>query len=330
MPFGIQGRKPLIKSLFGLCLMATLFFITDLQQLALAALSADPRYLAAGLGLFFVQGIFESFRLSLVFSSYDVNPPRAFRLFLVGLFFSNFMPGMIGADVYQVHQMNAIRPGLLQPVSLSLYLRASGLAVNLAMALVALTFSSNAWFDRIPFSLNELSVAVWTAYGMFAFSIVVLLSMLANRGRAILKRFLSKSASILSGVVVSARSFSFSQHLTVVLLGIAVVLVRVLGLIMLTYAFASPISFPNALIAVTITTCALVLPISIAGLGLRELSVIAFLVAFGVSPAPAVGISLTGRLFIWALSAVGGIWFVIDHADRQSSKDSGQEIGSAK
>lgn len=318
------------KLLFGLCLIAALLWMTDLQKLELAVRSVDLVFLLLGFGLFVVQGVCESFRLSMVFAGYGVSPRLGFKLFLVGLFFSNFMPGMIGADAYQVQQMHAIRPGLLRPVSLSLYLRTSGLAVNAALAALALALGPKYWFPNMELWPEGFSIPAWIGYAVVITTVIVALIILSRPGRTLLRGLIRRLASVLAEVVSVARSFATSEHLVILGIGAMVVFVRVLGLIVLTWAFDHPISFLNALVAVTVTTCALVLPLTVGGLGVRELSIIAFLVSFGVPYPAAVAISLVGRFYTWAMSAIGGFWFAVDRGHKEAHTNSRQDLGPAE
>jgi uncharacterized membrane protein YbhN (UPF0104 family) len=95
-------------------------------------------------------------------------------------------------------------------------------------------------------------------------------------------------------------------------LGIFVVLSRVASSYILVQAFGSSIGGLDMMLAVTVTTLAALLPIGFGGLGVREISLTALLIALGVTPSEAVAISLVGRCFIWVLSLIGGVWFILD------------------
>jgi uncharacterized membrane protein YbhN (UPF0104 family) len=64
----------------------------------------------------------------------------------------------------------------------------------------------------------------------------------------------------------------------------------------------------------------LVIPLSLAGLGVREISLTVVLVAAGVPTADAVAVSIVSRCFIWIISLVGGGWFVLRRSSTQAQE----------
>ena len=134
-----------IKVLLGLGLLFGLMALVDFDGLVASIKAADQQLVLAGLLLFSMQGVFESGRLRIVFADYGIGFLGSVRLFLIGMFFGNFMPGMIGADVYQVYHMHRVRPGLLRPLSLSVFLRLIGLCINILLAVVALFLGTKTW-----------------------------------------------------------------------------------------------------------------------------------------------------------------------------------------
>lgn len=221
------------------------------------------------------------------------------------------MPSTLGADVYQVRQMHLIRPGLLRPVSLSLYLRLSGVAINLAIAIMALFLGSTSWATSFQVQASSIFISNWIVFIIAGLSLSFVALLLTPWGRKLVRYLLGESRKIVREVVAVSTSLTIPQHLMIVVLGVFVILSRVASLIVLTWALGSSISFLNILVTVTVTTLVLVVPISIAGLGISEISTAALLVASGLPPTVAVAIPLLVRCFTWILSLAGGVWFVL-------------------
>lgn len=306
-----QQWKTAVKVLFGLGLLVGLFLMANPYQLQMSIVSADAPLLIAGFLLYSAQGVFESGRLRIAFAEYGIGLKESARLFIVGVFFSNFMPSTIGADVYQVRQMHLIRPGLLRPVSLSLYLRLSGLAINLAIAIMALFLGSTSWVSPFQVQTSSLFLSNWIIFGIVGLSLSFVALLVTPWGRKLVRYLLGESRKIVREVVAASTSLAMSRHLMIAALGVFVILSRVASLIVLTWALGTPIQFENMLVAVTVTTLALVIPIGFGGLGISEISLAALLMVSGLSPAVAVAIPLLVRLFTWILSLIGGVWFVL-------------------
>lgn len=306
-----QQWTTVAKVLFGLGLLLGLFLMSDPRELWHSLESADVPLLIVGFILYSAQGIFESGRLWIAFSEYGIGLKASARLFIVGVFFSNFMPGTIGADIYQVQQMHLIRPGLLRPVSLSLYLRLSGLAINLVMAIIALFLGSISWDASFQFPSSGIFPPIWIFFVIAGLSLALVALLLTPWGRRLVRYLFGKSRNIVREIVTASTSLTKMQHLMIVVLGVFVILSRVTSLIVLVWALGASISFLNVLVAVTATTLVLLVPISFAGLGITEISMAALLVASGLPPTAAVAIPLIIRCFTWILSLAGGGVFVL-------------------
>ena len=302
----------MIKVLFGLGLLIGLTTFVDYDRLLASIRTADQQLLLAGLLLFSMQGVFESGRLKIVFADFNISFPESVRLFFVGMFFGNFMPGMIGADIYQVHYMHRVRRGLLRPLSLSLFLRLSGLINNILLAAVALALSTKIWIEPIDVHLNHMAIPDWILITALIVLLVFAAMMASLPGRNYLRFLYGKISEALQEFFQVVRSFSIIEHASIGVLGVLVILSRAASFYILVQAFGFSISSIDVILVVTVTALAMLLPISFAGLGVREISATAMLIAFGIAPPEAVAISLVSRCFIWILSLVGGAWFILN------------------
>lgn len=86
---------------------ACLWYISTKIDFAAAAKtlkSANLLYLAAGAILYFISKIAASIRLNIYFKNIKILLPQVinFKLYLLGLFYNLFLPGSIGGDAYKV------------------------------------------------------------------------------------------------------------------------------------------------------------------------------------------------------------------------------------
>lgn len=294
----------------GLLLIVCLFWAVDFGSVLEATSSASLGFLLlCAVFYIFLLG-FESLRLWAVFSTYRVTIKDCFRYCLIGMFFNNFTPGMVGADVYQVQQLNSIRPGLITPISLSLYLRFSGFAVNIAILIVALVSNSHVLLSSIPVKFGELKMPEGAIPVMVSVILIFFLLTLSKTGRSLLVKSLDKAKKLFGEITHTVWSFRIFTHFWVASLGALVVLCRAACMLALVFSLGDSVPFGVVLFAVTFTRIAALLPISFAGLGITEITLTAVLVLAGIDPAKAVAVALLARIYLWLFSIVGGVWFV--------------------
>lgn len=307
---GLQW-KSFIRVLLSLGLLLGLVAYVDHVRLLASIEKADPLILLASFVLTPVQGVFESGRLKIVFATFRLSYLDSVRLFFMGMFFGNFMPGSIGADLYQIYHMHTIRPGLLRPVSLSIFLRLNGFFINIVMAAVAVLLGSRVWLSGVDLDLDYLVLPAWASPGLVAFASLMVVLIASRWGRKHVRSLYEKAGSLYPEISASVKSLTTNQHISIAVLGVFVVLSRVAAVYVLVWAFGTSIGGLEMVFIVTVTTLAALLPIGVGGLGVREISLTALLVGFGVAPSEAVAIALVGRFFIWVLSLAGGVWFVL-------------------
>ncbi|MDH3994580.1 MAG: flippase-like domain-containing protein [Gammaproteobacteria bacterium] len=307
-----------IKVLVALGLMILLFSIVDTRQFLVAIRQADYWLVFWGFCIYSGLFLFESARLIIVFASFGVRVITALKLCLVGLFFGNFVPGSIGTDIYQVFYLQQIKSGLLAPISLSLFLRLTGLVLNVIFLILAYAMISYAQDFDIS---AQWPLDSWKYAGLGLIALVVLafaaLSII-RPSRIFASKLFTRIKQILLEVLEVLGSFSATHILNIMLLGSMVIFCRAFGIYILTLALGESISSAEAVFTVAVSALAMFLPITFAGLGVRELTVAAILVFFGVSPPAAAAVAILSRCYIWILSGVGGIWFVFDRYPSKS------------
>jgi uncharacterized protein (TIRG00374 family) len=304
-----RNKKHLAVNLvLGAILLALLLVVTDLEELSDALGSASIGWLVIAFFVFSLQGLWEAFRLAIVFSGYGVRPISGLRLFFIGRFFSNFLPASLGADVYQVHQMHKVTSGLVRPISLSLYLRATGLALN---ALIVFIFLARGGLSQIPGG-SPISWTPTISYIVAGMSAAVVLLVAigvirAAHGNAD-SRVLRASLRLVKAISASFQQLSFRDHTALLTLGLLVILVRALSLAALLMAFGFVTDLTNLLFVSSLATVASLVPVSFLGLGLADVTLAALLATFGVPVPIAVAVTLLTRAFAWILSLVGWVW----------------------
>lgn len=275
----------------------------------LAALGrSDIEFLLLGFVAFAMQGPLEAMRLRLVFASYDLTLLSAGELYLRGIFFSNFLPGMVGIDIYQIHNMTRIRSGLTEPVTLILGLRLVGLIANVALGALLVVFAFEQTIAPILLAIENhetfrLSLPI-IILGLFALLFLAASSLwILNRDG----RLRIGAERFINGLVALRDTLAIERVLFVFLLSLLMVMTRGLSVFLLISALGGLIGLASSIALVTIVTLLSMLPISFAGLGVREASLSGLLVGLGIPLSVALAVAVLGRLFLWILSLAGGL-----------------------
>ena len=225
------------------------------------------------------------------------RPPllTACRLYYEGLFYNTFAPGAVGGDLLRAHWLRA-----QDPSSSTLHYLITLGERGLGVLCFGILWVGSEWGLDVGFiALGGLITAVWT------------LPLLSRRFRARIESTLKTEAHVgltskalstfadLSALnpvwVTSAIAVNFCGHLA----GFAVfiTLASDLGITLTPVAWIACLSLAQF---------AANLPISVAGIGPREVALVATLGGYGVSEADALALSLSGLAVLVSHALVGG------------------------
>ncbi|AWX43393.1 hypothetical protein HME9304_00381 [Flagellimonas maritima] len=126
-------RKRLITVLkisISAVLIYFIFTKIDFEAVVQTLKKSNPFYLFIGMSLFVISKILSSFRLNLYFHQIGVNISQLsnLKLYLLGMFYNLFLPGGIGGDAYKGYVIQKkYRSGTKKVVSVLLLDRLSGM-----------------------------------------------------------------------------------------------------------------------------------------------------------------------------------------------------------
>ena len=273
-------------------------------------------WLAGALILTFLGVVLSAVRWSAVLAALDQHPPfgRLLSLYFAGQFVGNVLPSTIGGDALRVSRLskdNGEGPTTFASVVLE---RLTGWLVLPVITLIGLAVNPG---------LRELGRASTIAFGVAAGTLLLLgvvLFLTARPGQGIegrlehnegWRRFTSAVRFGIHRLVrepaATARILATGFAYQFILIGSALMAARALGL----PAGAGPTALLAFLPAVLI---AQVLPISISGLGVRELLFVLFLHPLGVPRSQAIALGLLLYLLNLVVSLLGAPAFAIGHS----------------
>ncbi|HEV7518428.1 MAG TPA: lysylphosphatidylglycerol synthase transmembrane domain-containing protein [Thermoanaerobaculia bacterium] len=232
------------------------------------------------------------------------------RSFLVGIFFNNLLPGTMGGDAVRVYQ--TARSGLsgARAVAVIVVDRFLGLTALLLFAAVALGAEESAVrrSPSLPYWIGGgVAVALLSSWLLFTPSPRVA-ALLARLRAAVPERFRGLFDRVFDAL------FAFQGRYGVLgkgfLLSIGVQALVVANAICLTSALHIRVAPINYFFMVPLALFAMMAPVSINGVGVRESVWVFFLVPFGVAASTAVayawldyGMILVQALIGWAVYA---------------------------
>ncbi|MGW9686906.1 lysylphosphatidylglycerol synthase transmembrane domain-containing protein [Flagellimonas sp. 2504JD1-5] len=183
-------RKKLITALKILVSAALIYFIftkIQFEDVVQTLKDSNPVYLILGVLLVVLSKVLASFRLNLYFHQIDVKITQLsnLKLYLLGMFYNLFLPGGIGGDAYKGYVIQKkYKSGTKRVVSVLLLDRLSGMLLIfiyscvLALLLQQPIFTTYSWVFAIGIPLSII-VFWWMNKRFFSFSLLVFWKSLA-------------------------------------------------------------------------------------------------------------------------------------------------------
>lgn len=311
---GLHWRG-LIQAVIGLGALALVIFKTDLHALAEAFRATKISYLPLALVATLMMNWLMAYRWGLILRvrGHEVKTSRLFAYYLIGMFFSNFVPGgAVTGDVARL--VYASREIKDKPFVLStlIYERLTGMMVLLMIGLTATLTSRIYRPDGNLFYLAEAALAL-----AFIASAILMSgrasSLLARWCRALGSKFklarAGDAASRTLEAIASLRQYK-QMFVSTVLLSVAIRVVWSLGCYAVARAMDLPLSLPVVFAFISLVDLIRMLPISVGGLGVREWTMIVLFANVGIAREQALLYSLLAFAPLLLTAIAGGIVYI--------------------
>lgn len=291
-------------------LLAYLIRLSAFTEIARAFSRINPLYLLGFFALYFASVFFTSVRWRILLRTWDIEARLGtlFRYIMTGLFMNNFLPGSLGGDAYRLYS-GGRDTGKLEAVAATIfYERVLSYASLVTLGLVALSIRADPASD-LPFwfllggvflVLTGLTaVSTLPAFGTWAENFVSrfpFAERLRLRDWVHSFRFKVRRPGLLVVVFLLSFLIQFTDIFAFRLVGAAIQL---------------PVKLSDLLLFVPLLYLAILLPLSVNGIGIRESVFVLFAASWGITSADAVAFSLTVFALNLAGSLVGGViyWF---------------------
>ncbi|MEM8506392.1 MAG: lysylphosphatidylglycerol synthase transmembrane domain-containing protein [Bacteroidota bacterium] len=139
-----------VKFLVSLLLLYFIFTKIEFQDVLRVLRTANPLWLLMALLLFVVSKILNAFRLNLLFHTIGVPLTQIsnLKLYLLGMFYNLFLPGGIGGDAYKGYVIQKkFQSGTKRVVAVLLLDRLNGMLFILIYALLFMSFLPHPWLQ---------------------------------------------------------------------------------------------------------------------------------------------------------------------------------------
>jgi uncharacterized membrane protein YbhN (UPF0104 family) len=284
--------KRLLKTLLKFAVTAAaLYFV--LRKINVADIlelyrQSNLFYILAALVAFSFSKLVSAIRLNMFFSAIGLklDEKTNIRLYLLGMFYNLFLPGGIGGDGYKIYLLQkTYQTGTKKIFGAVLADRLSGMVALVVLALVGISFLNLK--SAIQLSIVNCQLSIFN----FAFILIPVVLL----GYYFFIKFIYP--------------YFLKINLVTYLYAFAVQLLQVACAWLLLLALGETENHLAYIVIFLVSSAVAVLPISIGGVGVRELTFLYGSQLLNVDINIAVGISFLFYL-ITALVSLGGVWFV--------------------
>lgn len=298
----------MVKALVSIGLIAFLLVNVGWSEVVLQVKEVSKPLLVLALGIVALQFPLSTWKWHLSLQQHQLVYGFAYlqAVICIGYFLNNFLPTGVGGDAYRVIRTIPDIPPKSRAVSAVLLDRAIGL-----LALLSLGYGSAVYLWLIDGSNTLIDLIV--PAGAFAIALLAL-ALIAGLRTGLLKKVEdipkigAKLQPIINNLRLIARSTSNLNLLIVASMVFQISAVVIL--MILLDAASSTVSFAHCAIIVAFGGLVVMLPISIAGIGVYESAIAGAAVALGLDYQPAILAAILLRLLTIPASLVCGLVFL--------------------
>ncbi|MBI2882829.1 MAG: flippase-like domain-containing protein [Candidatus Methylomirabilis oxyfera] len=306
-----------LKLIVSIGLLALLVSRTDLRAIGTLFRSLHIPIFFGSILLYLLAQLLSTIRWRCLLRAEKIYLPfwRLILLYFEGMFFNLMLPTAIGGDLvrgYQVSRLTERREASLASILVE---RLSGFAALTIIACIAI----------IPaYTHVNDPLVIWLTAGSAAGMVALIASLLSDRLQVVFFRLLhgvglGRFHDTVHRLYEAVQQYWTHRSTLLLALGLSLVLQSLVITIfyLISRALNLPVPFRYFFLFVPLISVISMLPISIAGLGLREGSAVYLFTKVGLDTAGALSLSLLWFAVTALCSGLGGIVFLVGHSQRQ-------------
>lgn len=304
----VRPRAQLVRIGVSFALLGLLLLLVDLEAVWRVVASARLDLLALMLACLIGERLFAAWRWLVLVRMVEpgVTYWPMLRITLVSNFVGAFLPGMVGIEVLRVYGLARVMADLSLALSSVLVERLCGLLSLILLVVVGLVIAP-----------IDLPVGIQLACGLVLLALVLAVGVLLHPWpRRLVKRALAapglaRLAERLVGFERRIDAYARRPFALVLSLGLALSfqLLRIATMVIGAHALGVDVAHAIFVVIVPITFLVAQLPISLGGLGPREITYVALLSLAGVQPEAALVLALTREVMYLATTLPGAVLY---------------------
>jgi len=306
-----------IKLLLTAAILSVIVWKVDLQSVRDTFSSLAPEAVFIAFAIVFIQAVCAAARLSMVVAAFARHLPfgDSLRITIESIFFGQTFVSFLGSDALRIWRVRKSGFSLEQTTTVITLDRLIGIIVNHVLLLASLPWL----LITIQNTTVRLGLVVLAVAGIAGTGTVLLLGYLRGRifvsGPIGARLRSSRAAGLLVEAATVGRHLLRPNSLIIKAAGVSVLCAACSGLaffvLLLGWRVEPSVAFLAALLVPAVLEIAM-LPISIAGWGVREGAAIVAFGTVGVSAPVALGSSVAFALLILTLGLAGGALWLFD------------------
>ncbi len=265
----------------------------------------------------------ERWKVLLKAQGVEVPLSLTIKSYLVGTFFNQFLPTIVGGDV--VRGMDTAKPcgSLTKSLTIILFERFTGIIVLLMLVSTGVMLQVGRFKEVSDWPIFVLVFLV-VATIIFLWKEGIDLAFLERKipfkfGKAIVRKI-----STVLDILVQFRSHPWPL-IKVILWGMALQLLFILHYYVLSIAFSLHLHFSFFMVVIPVIFLLSMLPVSINGIGVRENLFVYFFAKVSVSPEKSLAIAWMAFVMILVYALIGGLIYMLRKGDKESITEIVQE-----
>lgn len=305
--------KNVLSTLLKVCISGTILFFLfrniDIELFWGTVKSVSPLTIIAGALIIFGTQVVSSYRWQTILKK-DMFVPytRLLSIYLVGMFFNNFLPTMVGGDVikgYYLYKSSKRGDVSLASIFLDRY---SGLTAMMTITAISVIAGFSLLKDTGLVGVFALLIGAFVAA-----SLIIWVGALHSWAMALFAKIhfygINKKIDTTYKVLMSYKSH---RDILFIIFGCSIIVQAgvIIGYFILGYGMGIEVNAGYYFLFIPLSTVVAMLPISLAGLGLREGVMVYLFTLVGATREQALTLSLVWFALMVLVSILGGIEYV--------------------
>lgn len=298
-----QLAAVLIKVVVSVAIIAALAASADMDQIVQRLGRIGPGLFALALSLLSLLCLPHLLRWQILLArlGIDLPPRQSLQIIYVGYFFNQTLPSTVGGDFARLWYVHRYGISLNTALAAVLVDRVAGLAGILVLGLALGAVYADVLGPHVAYGISALSAAALVAALVFlhaAERIQRLIPLRPVRALAAISRSLNSALVSRGGIFAIAIS-------VLIQLGAGA------GAYLIAASAGVPLGFGDSILLFPLITLATVLPVSLAGWGVREGAAVVVLGMVGISREDALVVSVLFGLALLLVALPGGIVWIM-------------------